>query len=144
MFYLAQYIPNISTCDEYKQSTCDERFYTCFHAKACDPVCVLYHTAPRPTPALHRTTACSAVVPDRLLAPLGTRNSTEGSAPLECRRVHLAPSTAQEACASAVPRSPPALWPCVSAFQGHGVQPEEHFPLPVASSGFPVLIAASE
>lgn len=100
-----------------------------FHAKACILLCVLYlqhasvwtrhisgaqwHMWPVAigphSSELHHGPAHFTAVPDRLLAPLGTRNSTEDNANLEHRRVPLEPSTAQEACASGFPGSPPAL-----------------------------------
>lgn len=73
--------------------------------------------------------------------PCGRRNSARGSA---CPNVGAWTRSPGGPC-SGFPHVPlrPRDLVCLLV-QGHGVQPAEHVPVPVASSGFPVLAAASE
>lgn len=73
----------------------------------------------------------------------GCQKRTENSAVFKPGRVNLA--KAFQLCAQLLsgPLQACDLVLCLLV-QSHGVQPEEHFPLPVTSRGLPVLTAAPE
>lgn len=86
--------------------------------------------------------------PDELLV-LCSGNGSKDHATFKPRPQTLAKisvtNLSQELCVLGLPCSPPVPHAVVCFLgQSHGVQPEDCLPLPVASSGLPVLIAAPE